>query len=170
MDGKADFVYFSSLKQDGEQMILAVTEKGLCWAGGFNETEEDMKTWLLRRNPVLSFERDEKKLQSYKNAFESYFSGENKVLDVPLDLKGTAFQLAVWDALQHIPYGETRTYSEIAEAIGSPKSIRAVGTAIGRNPVLIAVPCHRVIQKNGTLGGFRAGLALKKSLLQLEGA
>ncbi|WP_156857630.1 methylated-DNA--[protein]-cysteine S-methyltransferase [Oceanobacillus sp. AG] len=170
MDRNADVIYFSSLKSNGERMILAATEKGLCWAGGFNETEEDMKTWLLKQNPNQSFERNEEKLQYYKRAFENYFSGEKKMLDVPLDLKGTAFQLAVWEALQHIPYGETRTYSEIAEAIGNPKSIRAVGTAIGRNPVLIAVPCHRVIQKNGTLGGFRAGLALKKSLLQLEGA
>src|SRR5699024_6070919 len=117
-------IYFSSLKSNGERMILAATEKGLCWAGGFNETEEDMKTWLLKQNPNQSFERNEKKLQYYKRAFENYFSGEKKMLDVPLDLKGTAFQLAVWEALQHIPYGETRTYSEIAEAIGNPKSIR----------------------------------------------
>ena len=146
----------------------AATEKGLCWAGGFNEDEDDMYSWLLRLYPDRSFSTDEEKLRMYTNAFTNYFSGESKTFDIPLDLQGTPFQLAVWDALQRIPYGETKTYSAIADSIGNPKSVRAVGTAIGRNPVLIAVPCHRVIQKNGTLGGFRAGLQLKEALLNLE--
>lgn len=170
MERKEEVIYFSSLEQDGKRMILAATEKGLCWAGGFNEDEEDMKAWLLKQNPERIFVENAERLVPYNHIFKEYFSGERNRLDLPLDLRGTTFQLAVWDALQQIPYGETKTYSEIAAAIGNPKSIRAVGTAIGKNPVLIAVPCHRVIQKDGSLGGFRAGLDLKKTLLELEGA
>ncbi|MDM8102298.1 methylated-DNA--[protein]-cysteine S-methyltransferase [Oceanobacillus oncorhynchi] len=85
-----------------------------------------------------------------------------------MDLKGTAFQESVWEALQHIPYGETVSYMNIAEKIEKPKAVRAVGAAIGANPVMILVPCHRVIAKDGKLTGFRGGIPMKESLLELE--
>ena len=87
---------------------------------------------------------------------------------MPIDLHGTPFQQIVWKALQEIPYGQTVSYSDIAERIEKPNAVRAVGTAIGANPVLIIVPCHRVIAKSGKLGGFRAGLEMKEQLLELE--
>jgi O-6-methylguanine DNA methyltransferase len=99
---------------------------------------------------------------------EEYFAGSRRVFDLPLDLQGTAFQLRVWNALLQIPYGETRSYAEIARAVGAPKAVRAVGAANGANPVGIIVPCHRVIGSNGGLTGFGGGLDLKRRLLALE--
>lgn len=161
-------IYYARLSWMGETMLLAATDKGLSWAGGFTEDFHVMETWLKKKNAQTELEENEAKLLPYLEAFREYFSGKRNTLEIPLDLQGTPFQLGVWKALMDIPFGETKTYSDIAVHIGNPKSIRAVGTAIGRNPVLVAVPCHRVIQKNGSLGGFRAGLPLKKRLLELE--
>ena len=98
-----------------------------------------------------------------------YLKGERKTFDLPLNLKGTDFQKQVWMALCDIPYGETRSYKQIAEAIGNPKAVRAVGMANNRNPLLIVVPCHRVIGADGKLVGYAAGLDMKEFLLEIEG-
>ncbi len=98
-----------------------------------------------------------------------YFAGEREVFTVPLRPTGTAFQLSVWRALEEIPYGHTRTYRDIAHAIGRPTATRAVGAANGQNPLPIFVPCHRVIGSNGSLTGFGGGLDVKLALLRLEG-
>ena len=100
----------------------------------------------------------------------AYFAGELREFDLPLDMHGTDFQLRVWRELARIPYGETRSYSQIAAAIGSPQAVRAVGAANGANPIPIVVPCHRVIGAGGKLVGYGGGLPLKKRLLELEGA
>ena len=100
----------------------------------------------------------------------SYFAGTLLAFRVPLDMEGTEFQLSVWNYLTKIPYGETRSYAQVAEAIGRPKAVRAVGAANGSNPVAIIVPCHRVIGSSGKLTGYGGGLPLKKRLLELEGA
>ena len=97
-----------------------------------------------------------------------YLKGERKTFDLPLNPKGTNFQKCVWRALCDIPYGETRTYKQIAEAIGNPKAVRAVGMANNRNPITIIVPCHRVIGANGKLVGYGGGLEMKEFLLRLE--
>ena len=100
----------------------------------------------------------------------AYFAGILRVFSVPLDMQGTDFQLSVWNQLLKIPYGETRSYAHVAEAVGRPKAVRAVGAANGSNPVAIVVPCHRVIGSSGKLTGYGGGLPLKKRLLELEGA
>jgi methylated-DNA-[protein]-cysteine S-methyltransferase len=100
----------------------------------------------------------------------AYFSGDLRVFDLPLDLQGTEFQMRVWRALIAIPYGATRSYSQIALAIGAPRAVRAVGAANGANPIAIVVPCHRVIGSGGRLTGYGGGLPLKRRLLELEGA
>jgi methylated-DNA-[protein]-cysteine S-methyltransferase len=100
----------------------------------------------------------------------AYFAGRLREFDLPLDLQGTDFQLRVWRELERIPYGVTRSYSQIAAAIGAPQSVRAVGAANGANPIPIVVPCHRVIGAGGKLVGYGGGLPLKKRLLELEGA
>src|ERR1035441_1272053 len=100
----------------------------------------------------------------------AYFAGQLRRFDLPLDMEGTDFQLRVWRELENIRYGETRSYLEIAEAIGAPRAVRAVGAANGANPIPIVVPCHRVIGASGKLVGYGGGLPLKKRLLQLEGA
>ncbi|NCO45642.1 MAG: methylated-DNA--[protein]-cysteine S-methyltransferase, partial [Vibrio sp.] len=99
---------------------------------------------------------------------DEYFSGKRTIFTLPLAAKGTEFQQSVWQALCKIPYGETWNYQQIAEAIGNPKAVRAVGLANGRNPISIIVPCHRVIGKSGKLTGYAGGLNRKASLLELE--
>jgi len=99
----------------------------------------------------------------------AYFAGERRSFDLPLDFHGTDFQKRVWTALLAIPFGETRSYAQIARAIGAPTAFRAVGAANGRNPISIVAPCHRVIGTNGRLTGFAGGLAAKQHLLRLEG-
>ncbi|WP_406726992.1 methylated-DNA--[protein]-cysteine S-methyltransferase [Streptomyces sp. GD-15H] len=98
----------------------------------------------------------------------AYFAGESKTFDLPLHLDGTPFQRRVWQQLQQIPYGETRSYGELAQALGNPKASRAVGLANGRNPVSIIVPCHRVIGAGGSLTGYGGGLDRKRRLLDFE--
>lgn len=100
---------------------------------------------------------------------DAYFSGERREFDLPLSLSGTPFERLVWDRLRAIPHGETRTYGEIAASIGRPGASRAVGRACGANPVLVVVPCHRVVGAGGKLTGFAAGLDAKRALLELEG-
>lgn len=97
-----------------------------------------------------------------------YFATSRQEFHIPFKLKGTAFQLQVWESLSKIPYGSTRSYQEIAEEIQNPKAVRAVGSANGKNPILLILPCHRVIQKSGALGGYVAGTKRKQQLLDLE--
>jgi len=99
---------------------------------------------------------------------QAYFRGELRKFDLPLAMEGTEFQLRVWNALRTIPYGETISYAQLAERIGNPKAVRAVGLANGSNPIPIIVPCHRVIGSDGSLTGFGGGLSTKKKLLELE--
>ena len=99
-----------------------------------------------------------------------YFAGARKSFDLPLDFAGTPFQKKVWSELLNIPFGQTRTYGQIANAIGKPRAFRAVGAANGKNPISIVAPCHRVIGKNGSLTGFAGGLEAKECLLEIEAA
>ena len=99
-----------------------------------------------------------------------YLAGARRSFDLPLDPRGTSFQRRVWAALTAIPWGETRTYAQIAAAVGSPRAVRAVGQANHRNPIPILIPCHRVVGADGTLTGYGGGLELKRKLLELEGA
>lgn len=109
-------------------------------------------------------------LREAASQLHAYFAGNLRRFELPLDMHGTAFQKSVWRELSDIPYGETRSYAQVAAAIGTPKAVRAVGAANGSNPVPIVVPCHRVIGAGGRLTGYGGGLPLKKRLLQLEGA
>ena len=116
----------------------------------------------------VQFEESEQALQPYLGQLHEYFAGHRRQFDFPLDLRGTDFQLACWRALLAIPYGETRSYGDIARAVGQPRGFRAVGMANNRNPIAIVVPCHRVIASDGTLCGYGGGLQIKRNLLQLE--
>lgn len=107
-------------------------------------------------------------LERAKTQILDYLNGERKTFDLPIDPRGTLFQSAVWQALRNIPYGETRSYSEIATAVGRPKSARAVGMANNKNPLMIITPCHRVLGANGELIGYAAGIETKRFLLNLE--
>jgi O-6-methylguanine DNA methyltransferase len=118
----------------------------------------------------FTFETSASLMRPYGNELEEYFAGKRRDFGFPLDLRGTDFQLACWRALLAIPYGETRSYADIARAVGKPNAFRAVGMANNRNPIAIVVPCHRVIASDGTLCGYGGGLDVKRRLLELEGA
>ena len=122
-----------------------------------------------RAGPHETRSRDNSILAQAKRELSAYFGGELKQFSVPLDWQGTDFQQSVWQALTHIPYGETTSYADIARAIGRPSSARPTGGAVGANPLPIIVPCHRVIGSDQTLTGFTGGLNIKIALLELEG-
>jgi len=118
--------------------------------------------------PRPDWEQDKAPFAEVIRQLQAYFGGELKEFDLPLALEGTDFQLRVWKALRTIPYGETISYAQLAQCIGNPKAVRAVGLANGSNPIPIIVPCHRVIGSDGSLTGFGGGLSTKKKLLELE--
>jgi O-6-methylguanine DNA methyltransferase len=123
-----------------------------------------------RKSRAFRFEESAGAMRAYAQQLEEYFAGKRRNFSFALDLRGTEFQRACWRALLAIPYGETRSYGDIARAVGRPQGFRAVGMANNRNPVAIVVPCHRVIASDGTLCGYGGGLDVKRKLLELEGA
>ncbi|TVX89740.1 methylated-DNA--[protein]-cysteine S-methyltransferase [Paenibacillus agilis] len=161
-------IYWTLLNQDGWHMYLAATTKGLCYVGSQHKPFEELTAWVQNRFPNCHFIRDDEKLEPYVKELTEYLNGQRGCFSIPFDLQGTPFQLAVWEALCQVPYGQIQTYSQIADSINKPSAVRAVGAAIGANPLLITVPCHRVIGKNGSLTGYRGGLEMKTQLLQLE--
>lgn len=146
--------------------VLGSSKKGVVCV----KTEDRSKTYLSRweGEGIELKERGEHNLRLISQ-LDAYFAGKLREFKIPLDLRGTSFQRQVWDQLCGIPWGETRSYGEIAKALGRPKAARAVGRAVGTNPVSIVVPCHRVIGSDGTLTGYGGGLDRKKALLKLEG-
>lgn len=146
-------------------ITLAASPVGLCglWFDG-QKHQPDSSAWPVAapNHPVL---------QQAHEQLQSYFAGDTAAWTVPLDLRGgTAFQQAVWHALLAIPRGHTTSYGALSQRIGHPAAVRALGAAVGRNPVSIVVPCHRVLGKDGALTGYAGGLDRKTALLQLEGA
>lgn len=161
-------LYWTLLSHDDWKLHIAATAKGVCYVGSPNQPFEEMSDWAAVRFPGAAWEQDDERLHDYVEELQEYFQGKRTRFTLPFDYYGTPFQLAVWEALQSIPYGLTQSYSEIAAKIHKPAAVRAVGAAIGANPLLITVPCHRVIGKNGALTGYRGGMAMKTRLLQLE--
>jgi len=161
-------IYWSLLNYKDWNLYIAATKKGLCYVGSQNKQFEEMSVWAEKRFPDSPLVEDREKLLSFAAELIEYFDGNRKDFTVPFDYHGTEFQVAVWNALCEIPFGETRVYSDIANRINKPAAVRAVGAAIGANPVLITVPCHRVVGKNGSLTGYRGGLEMKTRLLKLE--
>lgn len=161
-------LYWTRLYTDNWNICFAATAKGLCYVGSHNHSFEELSAWANKKYPDYKLVEDEEKMQPYAEELARYLQGELQGFSAPIDVQGTAFQQMVWKALCEIPYGQTRTYSDIALSIHKPAAVRAVGAAIGANPLLIVVPCHRVNGKNGTLTGYRGGLDMKARLLRLE--
>ena len=126
------------------------------------------KDYLKKLETYPTLEIQGRSSDALDDQLNTFFCGKNPHFSLHLELHGTPFQQAVWKACAKIPYGETRSYSDIAKMIGNPKAVRAVGTALGANPIPIVIPCHRVIGSNGKLTGFAGGLDLKRALLKLE--
>jgi O-6-methylguanine DNA methyltransferase len=142
-------------------LFLAASPKGL--------VRLEFEARVQNLNPeTIQLKESRKLLAPYLGQLNEYFAGHRREFSIPLDLRGTKFQLACWQALLEIPYGETRSYRDIAQAIGHPHAYRAVGMSNNRNPVAIIVPCHRVIASSGSLCGYGGSLDIKRKLLDLE--
>lgn len=158
-------IYWTLFNQREWTIIIAASDEGLSYIG---TSMDELEGWYQKHYKDAVLVENQEKMLEYKKQLQEYFAGERTTFDFSLDLQGTEFQQRVWQALLQIPYGLTTSYSEIANMIHNPKAVRAVGGAIGANPILIVVPCHRIIGKNGKLTGFRSGIPLKKELLDIE--
>ena len=156
-------ICFSRLDSPAGPLLLAVSDKGLVLL------EFDRGVFPPKKLTAEWVESSEA-TRPYVRELREYFAGSRREFTFPLDLRGTEFQVKCWRALLDIPYGQTRTYADIARAVDQPKGFRAVGLANNRNPIAIVVPCHRVIASDGTLCGYGGGLDVKRKLLELEGA
>jgi AraC family transcriptional regulator of adaptative response/methylated-DNA-[protein]-cysteine methyltransferase len=163
--GKGQRIAYTCFPTALGTVLVAATEKGLCSVKLADSTER-LKRSLAEEFPEATLE--ENGLKQLKQKVLAFLEGEASLARVPLDIRGTVFQRRVWDELRRIPRGETRTYKDIARAIGFPEAVRAVGSACGANPVALAVPCHRAVRTDGGLGGYAWGLARKQKLLALE--
>jgi methylated-DNA-[protein]-cysteine S-methyltransferase len=169
MTNTPENVYWSTIEFQSWKLYLAATSKGLCCLIFPNEPFDMLVHWVNSHIPHANFIEDGEALDIYRKQVLEYLQGKRTTFSFPLDFRGTPFQVSVWQALTRIPFGETRSYTDIAEVVQRPKAIRAVGAANGANPIPIVVPCHRVIGKNGNLTGFGGGLDVKEELLRFEG-
>ena len=149
------------------RMLLAATAQGVC-AISFGDDDAALEMQLRAEFPAAELARAEDRLQPWVSMLLEHLAGRQPRLDLPLDVQATAFQLQVWAALREIPYGQTRTYAEVAQTIGRPRAVRAVGHACATNPAAVLTPCHRVVRSDGGLGGYRWGLERKEALLAQE--
>jgi len=157
-------LYYSRTQSPIGPLNFAVSGKGLV------ALEFDRGQFPAAHKPDIAWQESIEKTKPFIYELNEYFAGQRRDFGFRLDLRGTPFQLQCWRALLDIPYGETRTYADIARTVGKPRAFRAVGMANNRNPIAIVVPCHRVIASDGTLCGYGGGLDLKRRLLELEGA
>ncbi len=164
-------IYYTEMETPIGVIGLAATNKGLCWIsfdtgeGSIMSLKRWGKTWLLCEHVI---KEETPLLKDAVKQFQEYFKGERNEFDLPLDMYGTSFQKMVWEQLLRIPYGQVRSYKDVALALGAGKAVRAVGGANNRNPLSIIVPCHRVCGSNGALVGYGGGLNIKEYLLNLE--
>lgn len=165
--GKGQSIAFCCFPTPLGSVLVAATPRGVCSiklgddpAKLCRQLGEEFSEAQLVEEPAA--------LKPFREAILSFLAGDQSLAGVPLDVRGTVFQRKVWEQLRRIPAGETRTYQEIARAIGAPGAVRAVGSACGANPVALLVPCHRAVRTDGGLGGYAWGLARKKRLLELE--
>lgn len=165
----SDRFYWASLEQPQGIFYIMAHERGVCRIAWPQESFDAIVRFHQYHAPEAPLIADAQPLKETIRQLEEYWNGQRTRFELPLYLLGTPFQIKVWTAVKTIAYGTVSTYSAIASQIGNPQAMRAVGTATGRNPVPIIVPCHRVIGKNGTLTGFRGGLRLKALMLSQEG-
>lgn len=149
------------------RLLVGATPRGVC-AVAMGASDAELERAIAREYPAASIAKDDGALAKWTKEIVAHLSGRRPRLDLPLDVQATSFQWQVWEALRAIPYGETRTYGEVAATIGRPRAVRAVARACATNPVALAIPCHRVVAANGQTGGYRWGPDRKKTLLARE--
>ncbi len=165
--GKNTLIRYSVTDSAFGKVLVAATDKGIC-AVRLADTEKELVNMLEDEFTNAELLQDATRLKIYVKSILANLEGNLPHLDLPLDVKATAFQKRVWQELQKIPYGETRSYSDVAKAMGEPKAVRAVATACASNSVGIVIPCHRVIRGDGSLSGYRWGVERKRKLLEHE--
>jgi AraC family transcriptional regulator, regulatory protein of adaptative response / methylated-DNA-[protein]-cysteine methyltransferase len=149
------------------RMLVAATERGIC-SIQFGRSDGELIEGLKREFPFAARKSDDSGLKSWVGALLAHMRGEDPDSSLPLDIRATAFQRRVWTYLRSIPFGATKSYSQVAKAIGRPSAVRAVARACATNPVAVAIPCHRVVREDGSMGGYRWGIERKKTLLEME--
>jgi AraC family transcriptional regulator, regulatory protein of adaptative response / methylated-DNA-[protein]-cysteine methyltransferase len=150
------------------RLLVASSEKGLCMVS-IGKSDKELERKIHDQFPSESVKRDDRAMRSMASDVKGRVEGKNLDVKVPLDLRGTPFQMDVWKEMLRIPAGSTRSYADVAKRIGRPKAFRAVANACGANPVAIVVPCHRVVASAGQLGGYGLGLDRKIAILAAEG-
>lgn len=165
--GKGMKINYTVVDSPLGKMLVARTEKGIC-AVSFGDDEESLRSELSAEFHSAEFTNDDAGLKDAVQAILRSLDGEKTILTLPLDLQATAFQMRVWSELRKIPFGETRSYAQIAEKIGQPKAVRAVARACATNPVALVNPCHRVVGSDGRLSGYRWGVERKRQILDRE--
>jgi AraC family transcriptional regulator of adaptative response/methylated-DNA-[protein]-cysteine methyltransferase len=166
-NGKGASIRFAIAPCAFGYVLIAATEQGIC-AASLGDGEESLESSLQQEFRAASVQRDDAALETYTTTILRHLEGREPNLDLPLDVHGTPFQWRVWQELRAIPYGETRTYTEVAQAIGQPQSVRAVARACATNSLSLLIPCHRVLRKDSTPSGYRWVLERKHKLLQHE--
>ncbi|MDL4840399.1 methylated-DNA--[protein]-cysteine S-methyltransferase [Aquibacillus rhizosphaerae] len=169
--GNQSYLYYDEMETPVGPLTIIMTNKGLCRIdfGEMKQLSSVLHTWSKRFFLSSSIVKDPSRFDQVKKQLIEYFQEERQEFSIDYHLLGTPFQQKVWEALiKEIPYGETRSYKDVAKCIQAPKAIRAVGGAINKNPLSIIIPCHRVIGSNGALVGYNGGMEKKKHLLRLE--
>jgi AraC family transcriptional regulator, regulatory protein of adaptative response / methylated-DNA-[protein]-cysteine methyltransferase len=167
--GRGVVINFAVANTSLGQLLVAATSKGVC-SVMLGDSEAGLREDLVREFPAAEIHRDEEPLATSLSAIVDHLENKTPRLDLPLDIRATAFQRQVWEQLRAIPYGATYSYSDVAKAIGQDKAVRAVARACATNPVALVIPCHRVIREDKSLGGYRWGIERKKKLLATEKA
>ncbi len=162
-------IHYTIVSSPLGRLLVGATSRGIS-ALYLGETDERLESALQKEYPRAEIRRDRNGLEGWMQKILAHLRGQEPHLDLPTDVQATAFQRHVWEELRRIPYGATRTYSEVARAIGRPTAIRAVARACATNPVSVVVPCHRVVREDGKLAGYRWGLDRKRTLLEHESA
>jgi AraC family transcriptional regulator, regulatory protein of adaptative response / methylated-DNA-[protein]-cysteine methyltransferase len=165
--GEGVKIRYTVLETGLGRLLIATTGRGVC-SVRFGESDAALERELKSGFAAAEIRRDDHGLRPVAAQMKQWLAGPSAPLNLALDVQGTAFQQMVWDALQRIPSGETRSYAEVAQSIGRPRAVRAVANACASNPVALVVPCHRVVQKNGSLAGYRWGVKRKAALLGKE--
>jgi len=148
------------------RLLVASTDRGVC-AVGIAPSDEALATTLRQTLPGSTLRHDER-LHDWARGILAFLHGKPMPCELPIDVRGTAFQERVWEGLRHIPYGDIRSYGDVARAIGKPRAARAVASACAANPVPLVIPCHRVVRSDGDWGGYGLGVSIKQTLLAQE--
>ncbi|RXJ00630.1 methylated-DNA--[protein]-cysteine S-methyltransferase [Anaerobacillus alkaliphilus] len=169
---KRSAIYYNEMDSPLGPLTVVCSDLGVCLIefGSIDQTLATIKVWMKKNYIRANLSISPEDTEPVVTQLNEYFTGKRLKFDLPIDLIGTKFQCLVWEALKKIEYGETKSYKQIAQEIGAPKAVRAIGGANNKNPIPIIIPCHRVIGSNGALVGYGGGVDKKEILLEIEGA